>query len=37
MVVIEASGHCPHTSHPDLTLAATREYIGGGSAPQRPT
>jgi sigma-B regulation protein RsbQ len=29
IVVVEASGHCPHMSHPDLTLAAIRDFIGG--------
>jgi sigma-B regulation protein RsbQ len=28
MVVVEASGHCPHMSHPNLTLAAIRDFIG---------
>ena len=34
IVVVEASGPCPHMSHPDLTLAAIRGFIGavGGSA-----
>lgn len=25
---LEATGHCPHLSHPDETIAAIREYLG---------
>jgi sigma-B regulation protein RsbQ len=27
LVVLEASGHCPHMSHPELTLAALRPFL----------
>ena len=27
--VIDTVGHCPHMSHPDETIAAVREYLGG--------
>jgi sigma-B regulation protein RsbQ len=27
MRVIEATGHCPHVSHPDATVAAIRDYL----------
>jgi sigma-B regulation protein RsbQ len=25
--VLNATGHCPHISHPDETIAAIREYL----------
>ncbi|MEP7206964.1 MAG: alpha/beta hydrolase [Casimicrobiaceae bacterium] len=28
LVILEATGHCPHMSHPALTIAAIREYFG---------
>lgn len=27
LVELDASGHCPHMSHPDATIAAIREYL----------
>lgn len=27
LVVLEASGHCPHMTHPDETIAALREFL----------
>lgn len=27
--ILDATGHCPHMSHPDETIAAIREYLGG--------
>ena len=30
--VIDATGHCPHVSHPEETIAAMREYL---AAPER--
>jgi sigma-B regulation protein RsbQ len=30
MVVVEATGHCPHMSHPELTIAAMHDFIVGG-------
>ena len=32
--VLEATGHCPHMSHPEETIRAIREYLadGGGAA-----
>jgi sigma-B regulation protein RsbQ len=32
MVVIDATGHCPHMSHPDLTLAAMQTFVERGRA-----
>jgi sigma-B regulation protein RsbQ len=29
IVVIDATGHCPHMSHPDLTLAAMHDFVMG--------
>jgi sigma-B regulation protein RsbQ len=26
--VIEATGHCPHVSDPEVTIAAMRDYLG---------
>ncbi len=28
--VLEATGHCPHMSHPEETIRAIREYLAGG-------
>ena len=28
---LAATGHCPHMSHPDETIAAIRDYLGDGS------
>jgi len=33
MVVLEATGHCPHMSHPQLTIAAMKQYLEQGRAP----
>ena len=30
MVVIDATGHCPHMSHPDLTLGAMQAFVERG-------
>jgi len=30
--IVDATGHCPHMSHPDLTLAAMHDFIVGGCA-----
>jgi sigma-B regulation protein RsbQ len=30
MVVIDATGHCPHMSHPELTLEAMRPFVERG-------
>jgi len=30
--IVDATGHCPHMSHPDLTLAAMHDFIVGGRA-----
>jgi sigma-B regulation protein RsbQ len=30
--VLEATGHCPHMSHPDETIRVIREYLGAGTA-----
>jgi len=27
--VMEATGHCPHMSHPEETIAVMREYLAG--------
>jgi sigma-B regulation protein RsbQ len=32
MVVIDATGHCPHMSHPDLTLEAMQTFVERGRA-----
>jgi hypothetical protein len=29
IVVIDATGHCPRMSHPDLTLAAMHDFVMG--------
>jgi sigma-B regulation protein RsbQ len=29
--LMKATGHCPHMSHPEETIAAIREYLGGGA------
>ena len=29
---LEATGHCPHLSHPAETTAAIRQYLAGGGA-----
>lgn len=28
--LMSATGHCPHMSHPDETIALMKEYLGGG-------
>ncbi|HYI11593.1 MAG TPA: alpha/beta hydrolase [Thermoanaerobaculia bacterium] len=28
MTVLKATGHCPHVSHPEETIASIREYLG---------
>src|SRR5688572_4696647 len=35
LVVLKATGHCPHMSHPDETIQVIREYLGQPSAPAR--
>jgi sigma-B regulation protein RsbQ len=30
ITVIDATGHCPHMSHPDLTLAAMHGFVAQG-------
>ena len=30
--VLEATGHCPHMTHPDETIRVIREYLGAGTA-----
>jgi sigma-B regulation protein RsbQ len=30
--VLEATGHCPHMSHPEETIEAIREYLGAAAA-----
>ena len=30
--VLEATGHCPHMSHPEETIRVIREYLAGGGA-----
>ena len=29
IVVLDVTGHCPHVSHPDLTVAALRSFLAG--------
>jgi sigma-B regulation protein RsbQ len=29
--LLDVTGHCPHMSHPDETIAAIREYLGAAS------
>ena len=26
--VIDATGHCPHVSHPEATITAMQDYLG---------
>ena len=35
--VIDATGHCPHVSHPDETVAAIRRYLAGRASPEAET
>jgi len=37
MTVIEATGHCPHVSHPAQTISAIREYLAARERNRRPT
>jgi sigma-B regulation protein RsbQ len=30
--LMEASGHCPHMSHPEETIDLIKEYLGGRAA-----
>ena len=30
--VLKATGHCPHMSHPDETIAVIKEYLGAGAS-----
>jgi sigma-B regulation protein RsbQ len=32
LVRMKATGHCPHMSHPDETIALIKSYLSGGSA-----
>jgi sigma-B regulation protein RsbQ len=31
--ILEATGHCPHMSHPEETIAAIREYLAEAAVP----
>jgi sigma-B regulation protein RsbQ len=34
MVILDATGHCPHVSHPAQTIAVMREHLAGRPATQ---
>jgi sigma-B regulation protein RsbQ len=36
MSVIDATGHCPHVSHPTETIAAMRDYLDARGRPRGP-
>lgn len=31
LTILEAHGHCPHMSHPDLTIRAIKDYLAGNA------
>ena len=35
--VIDATGHCPHVSHPDETISAIRQYLATRPSPRSET
>ena len=35
--LMKATGHCPHMSHPDETIALMKEYLGPARGERRPS
>lgn len=35
--LMKATGHCPHMSHPDETIALMKEYLGSAGGERRPS